>query len=249
MMINIRCLHANRTELEFHLAQRRPHVVLFQETWLNVSHEEISLTEYRTISRRDRKEEENRGGILTLARKDFNKIVHVENAASEERSWHFLHLGPEVILLGNWYRPGSTIHDSFEGLNSDLQRLLPECTGIILTGDLNIHHVRWLRYSNGNSQVGTDLRLICENHDLQQLVSEPTRGQYLLDLYLTDIAGSTVTVGPKIADHSMIIADIPLIEPQALEIRRKRFNIRRARCKELKKELGGDPNTCHKIFQ
>ena len=81
------------------------------------------------------------------------------------------------------------------------------------------------------------MRLICENYNLHQLVTEPTREQYLLDLYLTDIAGSVVIMGSKIADHKMVIADISLLEPQALTIKRKRFDTRRANWKDLKKEL------------
>ena len=45
-------------------------------------------------------------------------------------------MDPEIILLGNWYRPGATVHDGFEKLNDDLQRLMPEATGVILAGDL-----------------------------------------------------------------------------------------------------------------
>ena len=104
---------------------------------------------------------------MTLSRCDFNKIVHIENNENEERAWHFIHLDPEIILLGNWYRPGATCHDNFEGLDADLQRLTPEATSVILTGDLNVHHSKWLRFSNGNTAVGADLRIISENFGLQ----------------------------------------------------------------------------------
>ena len=141
---------------------------------------------------------------MTLARADFNKLVHIENSVEEERSWHFLHVDPEVLLLGNWYRPGATLHDGFECLTAELAKHTEDATGIILTGDLNIHHARWLRHSNGNSIQGADLRVVCENFGLQQLVQEPTCYEYLLDLFLTDVAGSKVRVGPSIADHNFL---------------------------------------------
>ena len=96
-------------------------------------------------------------------RDDFNKSVHVENSITEERSWHFLHVEPEILLVGNWYRPGATVHDSFVGLQTDLTKFMPDVTGIIVTGDLNIHHARWLRHSNGNSIQGADLKVVCDN--------------------------------------------------------------------------------------
>ena len=68
------------------------------------------------LFRKDRHAGANRGGILTLRRRDFNGLVHITNCASEERSWHFLETGIETILNSNWYRPGASIHDGFTGL-------------------------------------------------------------------------------------------------------------------------------------
>ena len=145
MMVNIQCLNAHLVELQYHLQERQPHIVMIQETWLDASRESVHVANYKIIARRDRKAEANRGGILTLAREDFNNLVYIEDAREEERSWFFLHIDPEVILVSNWYRPGSTCHDNFEKFSADLQRLAPDATGIIVTGDLNVHHQRWLR--------------------------------------------------------------------------------------------------------
>jgi hypothetical protein len=90
---------------------------------------------------------------LSLTRNDFNQVVHIENSEHEERSWHYLHADPETILLGNWYRPGATIHDGYMHLISEIEMHSAESTGIILSGDLNIHHARWLRHSNGNASL------------------------------------------------------------------------------------------------
>ena len=94
-------VRANLAELEFHLASLQPHIVLLQETWLDASVESVSLVGYMVVSRRDRSAGTNRGGVLTLARHDFNRLVHIENSGYDERSWHYLHIEPETILLGN----------------------------------------------------------------------------------------------------------------------------------------------------
>ena len=70
-------MRANLTELEFHLASLQPHIVLLQETWLDASVESVSLVGYMVVSRRDRSADTNRGGVLTLARHDFNRLVHI----------------------------------------------------------------------------------------------------------------------------------------------------------------------------
>ena len=98
--------------------------------------------------------------MLTLARSDFNRLVHIENSKVEERSWHFLHMDPEILLLGNWYRPGATEHDAYAALQEEMGAHVLEATGIILSGDLNVHHARWLRFSNGNTVQGSDLKAV-----------------------------------------------------------------------------------------
>ena len=111
---------------------------------------------------------------------------------------------------------------------------MPEATGVILTGDMNVHHARWLKYSNGNTAVGADLRITSENFGMQQIVREPIRGQYLWDLYLTDVAGTKMEVGQLIADHKFLLACVPLPDISALQIKRERFNLRRANWTDLK---------------
>ena len=86
---------------------------------------------------------------------------------------------------------------------------------IMLVGDLNIHHQRWLRFSNANTSIGSDMKCFCDFHGLTQLVRELTRGDYLLDLIITDIASSFVKVLPTIADHHDVLVKLPI--PEVIE--------------------------------
>ena len=196
----------------YHLENLQPHIVMLQETWLDASVESVNVPGYTIISRRDRSKTENRGGVMTLCRSDFNALAHVRNCLEEERSWHFLNIGAETFLVGNWYRPGATVHDGFEKLQNDFNDFAGDVTGVIIAGDVNVHHQRWLRYSNANTPIGSDLKIVCDDFNLMQLVREPTRGAYLLDLFLTDVAGCHVSVGASIADHKAILAKIPIPE-------------------------------------
>ena len=235
--INIRCLLKHLAELEFHLEAYKPHVVFIQETWLNASVESISILNYRTISRRDRHAGDNRGGILTLARDGFNQIAHIRNSVFEERSWHYLNLGPEVILLGNWYRPGASPHDGFSELHADLTEFVSEITGVILSGDMNVHHKSWLRFSSGNTPVGSDLKGFCDSYGLTQLVKQPTRYEYLLDLFLTDLLDCNGKVLPTIGDHNAILASVSLPAVTSKTIVRQGWILQLAKWQELQTSL------------
>ena len=153
--VNIRCIkcYKNFEVLKLQLEIHRPHIELIQETWLDATTENIEVPDYDVVSRRDRKPTANRGGILTLQRKDFNGLVHIKNCDDEERSWHFLTMGVETILFANWYRPGATAidHDGFQNLYAEVGEYFQEMSGIFIAGDLNVHHKRWLRYSNDNT--------------------------------------------------------------------------------------------------
>ena len=70
----------------------------------------------------------------------------------------FLRLGVDTILVVNWYRPGATVHTTFADLYTEVNEFFDEVSGIVIAGDINIHHKKWLRYSNASTEVGADLR-------------------------------------------------------------------------------------------
>ena len=112
-----------------------------------------------------------------------------------------------------------------------------DCRILSYSGPNNFYHARLLRYSNANSIQGADLKIVSENFGLQQLVHEPTRYEYLLDLFLTDVAGSKVRVGPRIADHNFLLASLPLPEVTDLQFTRSRFNTSRINWPTLRSAL------------
>ena len=213
--INIQCLLAKLAELIYHLKVHRPHVVLIQETWLDPTTKDVQIAGYVEVSRRDRHAGANRGGVLILKRDDFNGLVHIRNCEDEERSLYFLRLGVDTILVANWYRPGATTHTTFANLYTEMNEFFHDVSGIVIAGDLNIHHKKWLRFSNANTEVGADLKTFCDFHGLRQIVKEPIRGDYLLDLACPDIQKCTATVTPYITDHKGLLQKLPI--PEVLE--------------------------------
>ena len=92
--------------------------------------------------------------------------------------------------------------------------------GTIAIGDVNVHSQRWLRLSSGESTEGTALFRACQNLCAQQMVHEPTRGPYLLDLVLADIDGVKAKVVPGVSDHEIVIASLKLGVPECETVRR-----------------------------
>ena len=87
-------------------------------------------------------------------------------------------------------------------------RTLWDC---VLLGDLNIHHRKWLKYSNRNRmELG-----------MTQLVHEPTRGDHLLDLVLSSFSGVKSGVLSMIADHKPVTATLKLSVPSHVVAGRK----------------------------
>ena len=75
---------------------------------------------------------------------------------------------------------------------------------------------------------------IANGFALKQLVSEPTREQYLLDPCLSDIHDLKVGVAPYIADHKGLLIHLPAQVPVMREVSRRVWHFRGAAWQNLK---------------
>ena len=86
--------------------------------------------------------------------------------------------------------------------------------GFFALGDLNVHSVRWLQNSARESVEGRLLHDISDQLGLQQLVTEPTRGKYLLDLVFTDVPDCTAEPCTTVADHKGVLTHVKFKIPE-----------------------------------
>ena len=201
---------------------------------------EINLSGYVLISRRDRPDGSGWGGIAFFARQGYeNCIVHVGDSEVAERSWHILHTDRGPISVALWYRPprpgeASTI----QSLEGELQQYGSDCVGHLVLGDLNVHEVSWLRYSSGTSIEGRELHGVCAAHGFEEHVRKPTRGEYLLDLVLSDL-GSAVKakVIPGIADHCAILGSLSFPLPEIAFVEREICQYSKANWQGLRRAI------------
>ena len=94
------------------------------------------------------------GGVAIFARVSLVDIALVECIVSAERMWCVLHTNLGALLIGNWYRAPDESGTSIAILKAEIERLRGDFVGILLVGDVNVHHKRWLKHSHSNTKLG-----------------------------------------------------------------------------------------------
>ena len=241
MHVNIRGLKTHLAELDGRLRgmPERPLLVALTETWLDASTAGVCLTGYSVVSRRDRADGRQGGGVALLAASAFaDNVVFTAHSDGHERSWHIVHTSCGPLSFCVWYRPPSDELTSIWTFETELTTHSETTIGSIVVGDFNVHNARWLHHSAGISQEGRILEQVCATQGLQQHVRGPTRGDYLLDLVLSDVSVHVdVTVLPPIADHCVVFAELRVPVLTYAAVQRECWQYARADWQAFRKEL------------
>lgn len=208
--------HAAELSARVRLAEAKPDVICLNETFLRKSTEHVDVEGFAVAARRDRNDGRTHGGVLVLGLVRIglrDAVTCIKECDDCERLWLIMHsiFGP--MLLGCWYRPPDSGADSIQSLGTNIEELAVDTIGTLVVGDLNVHHERWLRHSNGTTAEGRALFTKSADYGLEQFVKEPTRQGNLLDLCLSDLPKVECVVLPKIADQSVIQACLSLPMP------------------------------------
>lgn len=227
MFLNIQGLTSHLAELVavIRLAKHPPSLVCLNETFLDKATEDIQLEGYKMVARRDRSDGRKGGGVAVYACENIAaRVTLLKASESSERVWLILHADTGPYLLGVWYRPpvqGEV--ETVQTLQQEWEAHSKGALGTIIVGDMNVHHIRWLRFSSKSTPKtpeGEALKQFCEDHALRQIVKEPTRGDYLLDLLLTDLEQVKCKVVQKVADHKALWFSLPLPVPRSVTLSR-----------------------------
>ena len=258
--VNIRSINSKKqAELQTYLDTHQPDFIALTETWLCDATPHFTLPNYITAARRDRPDyvprprTTNHGGILLLRHTSAPAITHLENSSTAERLWVTIHTDTGPLLFGLYYRPPDDPHNSLDTLDAELHKHSPTHIGTFLTGDFNVHHKRWLRFSNANTPEGAQLHDICKQHNLTETVQAPTRNDYLLDPFFTNFPSQTKTIVlPKIADHNATLTTLDFPTPQETATTRQVHNFKKAdwtslnatfKATDWTRVLSNDPST------
>ena len=118
-----------------------------------------------------------------------HRVTLLENSKVAERSRVIIHSDPGPYVVGCWYHPPAPGQVDTTRSFKKGQLHAANAVGCVVLGDLNVHHRKWLKLSNRNSLEGQELCAVCKELDLTQLVPEPTCGEHLLDLVLSNFPG------------------------------------------------------------
>jgi homoaconitase/3-isopropylmalate dehydratase large subunit len=119
--------------------------------------------------------------------------------------------GTKNLYIRSFYRnPKGTLED-LENLQQSLSKINTNTNNIILMGDFNLPSINW---ENGtikpSPQYGTCINQkmldIMSDNNMEQIVTEPTRENNILDLCFTNNPGivHNLEVEPGISDHNMV---------------------------------------------
>ena len=140
-----------------------------------------------------------------------------------ERIWIMIHTDQSPLQICAWYRPPCAGEvDSIASFETEFAENAAGMIGTLVVGDLNVHNIRWLRYSTRNSSEGIAMQGAAAQLGLRQIVDAPTRGPNLLDLVLTDIEKTSAVVLGCVADHAAVLSAVRLQIPKAQTITRER---------------------------
>ena len=134
--------------------------------------------------------------------------------------------------------PGSA--EGLDSFETEWKTLKDQAVGTLCLGDLNIHHRSWLRHSNGETAEGRHLQDICHRCNFAQLVREPTREEYLLDLAISDLHELKIEVLPRIADHRLVRVSMKMQVPRVEARERKVWDFKKAKWDELSEALSSN---------
>ena len=244
LLANIQGFMSKTAELAY-LVERSnfPTYIAFTETFLDKA-KSPNLHGYVQVSRLDRRTGEKQGGIIFFAKEGFEKnIVHVGDSDVHERAWYIVHSERGPILFGLQYRrPNRGEVVSIESLYDEISKFDGEAIFTVLMGDFNVHEAAWLRYSDGSTPEGRALQSFSNISGFDEKVGAPTRGDYLLDLVLSDLGSDLkCKVVDGVSDHEAVLGTVAFGVPEVHEIEREFFDYKAAPWERICDDLADMP--------
>ncbi|KAK3090310.1 hypothetical protein FSP39_010831 [Pinctada imbricata] len=192
--VNLQSMRAKKESLWSLLEETSPDIILASETWLHPGiHDREFLPEnYRFISRRDRPNDAH-GGVAIIAHRELegveiNLATETEFAAATFTCKH----NKKPLVTAVLYRPPSSNDQYMNSLCAAITDLSNKFPGSVvwISGDANLPDIEWDTMSitgNRNSApINTAFLTTVLDIGSEQVVNFPTRGNNLLDIFLTN---------------------------------------------------------------
>ena len=187
----------------------KPHIIAVTESWCNndIFDSELSIPGY-DLFRMDRPLDNKGGGVLLYVGADLGAVEWSPKTQFPEQVWCRLNVSRNTnLLVGVCYN--SRNGNLFPNNDALIQELIREIRTqhVLLMGDFNYGGINWHTFQA--SEAPSQQFLDClEDCFLIQHVTEPTRGDSLLDLVLTDEPGMIDSINVyghfSTSDHNVL---------------------------------------------
>ncbi|KAG6452055.1 hypothetical protein O3G_MSEX007448 [Manduca sexta] len=229
-LLNARSLNTGEDELVISVQKHKPDILAINETWLKIGEDLLApaIPNYNFIHKP--RQGKRGGGVGFYIRQGIEARVRRHPLSSLEQLWLEVQLPGTTLALGTAYRPESIdVLDALDALSNSIHSMA-RCNYTCVTGDFNID------LSRMESPQAKDLMSFCYQHNLEQLVREPTRvtdhSETLLDIVMVDstLKNQRVEVVHNrcLSDHAMVLVDFDVKKPklaQQVVIKRCLHNI------------------------
>ena len=226
-IVNVNCQSLNNKKDRFlNLTDStKPDVIIATETWIHS--ESLSAEFFSThyeVHRRDRPDKKG-GGVLIAVNSEYanSRVKDLEPTSSESLWVKIDSPKSKAIYIGACYRPEHNDLTTIDDLNTSLEKICGRPNNItILGGDFNFPGWDWknnrLKPNTNYSTIHHQFGDMLHHHGLTQVVTEPTRGENVLDLIATNCPNQVnrLEVIPGISDHEVVY-----VELEATPCRRK----------------------------
>ncbi|XP_059843783.1 uncharacterized protein LOC132403935 [Hypanus sabinus] len=214
LYLNARSIRNKIDELTVQIITYGYDIVAITETWLQGDQDwELDIQGYSTI-RRDRQEGKG-GGVAMLIKQGITAIKRNDIGSKDqdnETIWvEIRNSKGKKAVVGVVYRPPNSCNSVGRSINQEIVGACNKGTAIIM-GDFN-SHIDWTNQVGHGSLEEEFIECIRDGF-LEQYVTEPTRGQAVLDLVPcneTELLKNVLVKDPLgMSDHNMVEFHIQL---------------------------------------
>ena len=204
------------------MIEHDPDTIAVTETWLDasISDSEFTPQGYATF-RKDRNinyyaantyRNENRGGVLMMVKSELNATRYTRAEVNAEIMWIQINPHPKAEWLYSvCYRPEVDEEEMLSRINQSINQIDIENT--VLLGDFNFRNVDWQEETCTRTIEQNFIDTINDNL-LTQIVTEPTRGDNILDLAFvanhSQVLSCSTTSPLGSSDHKIIKIEMKL---------------------------------------
>jgi exonuclease III len=221
-LLNVRSLKTGQDEFMAMILKYKIDVLAINESWIRDGDGKRRLHlfvihNYRFIHKA--RKGKRGGGVGFYVRNGITTKIRHHPQSPLEQLWIEIRLTGGTLAFGTAYRPESvSMEDTLDSLSESIN-MMASCDYTCILGDLNVN----LRH-NDSKQAG-QLLSFCSQHNLDQLVQEPTRitdiTETILDLIITDTANRCKNINVVhnhcLSDHATVMLDFDLKSPKYIK--------------------------------